>query len=91
VALLSVSGVSEACVVGLPCDRWGQQLCALVVADSSILLKTLPTLLKSLAAYKRPKQWVLVDALPRTAQGKLSRSRALALAQWILDIKPRLL
>ncbi|MEO1069616.1 MAG: AMP-binding protein, partial [Cyanobacteria bacterium J06638_6] len=89
--LLSVNRVSEACVVGLPCDRWGQQLCALVVTDSSTLLKTLPVSLRSLAAYKCPKQWILVGALPRTAQGKLSRSRALALAQWVLDIKPHLL
>ncbi|MBE9136129.1 AMP-binding protein [Nodosilinea sp. LEGE 07088] len=90
--LLSLEGVSDVCVVGLPCDRWGQQLCALVVAESPMLLRTLQQALKPLvAAYKLPKQWILVDALPRTAQGKLSRSRALALAKWILDIKSRLL
>ncbi|MBW4459559.1 MAG: AMP-binding protein [Nodosilinea sp. WJT8-NPBG4] len=79
--LLATGWVSDACVVGLPCDRWGQQLCALVVMDSPMPLKDLPEQLRSLLApYKLPKQWILVSSLPRTAQGKLSRPQALALA-----------
>ena len=86
-ALLTIDGVREACVVGLPCDRWGQQICALVVMPSPTLLKDLPDLLSPLVApYKRPKQWVLVQAIPRTPQGKISRSQALALAQQILGM-----
>ncbi|MFQ4138801.1 AMP-binding protein [Nodosilinea sp. PGN35] len=83
--LLATGGVKDACVVGLPCDRWGERLCALVVMNSTELLPDLPERLRSLLApYKLPKQWILVSALPRTAQGKLSRPQALALAQWIL-------
>ncbi|MBW4483060.1 MAG: AMP-binding protein [Tildeniella torsiva UHER 1998/13D] len=85
--LLAMGGVSDACVVGLPCDRWGQRLCALVVMDSPKLLPDIPELLRSqLAPYKLPKQWILVSNLPRTAQGKLSRPQALLLAQRILGI-----
>lgn len=85
--LLATGWVSDACVVGLPCDRWGQRLCALVVMDPSKLLPDLPELLRSqLVPYKLPKQWILVSALPRTAQGKLSRPQSLALAQKILGI-----
>ncbi|MEA5452510.1 AMP-binding protein [Leptolyngbya sp. CCNP1308] len=85
--LLATGWVSDACVVGLPCDRWGQRLCALVVMDSAKRLADLPGLLRSLLApYKLPKQWILVSALPRTAQGKLSRPQALALAQKILGM-----
>ncbi len=86
-ALLATGAVSDACVVGLESDRWGQQLCALVVMDSAQLLPDLPELLRSqLAAYKLPKQWILVSDLPRTAQGKLSRPQSLALAQRILGM-----
>ena len=82
--LLATGTVSDVCVVGLPCDRWGQQLCALVVMAPA-RLQDLPTLLgPQLAAYKRPKRWILVEALPRTAQGKLSRPQAQALAQQVV-------
>jgi o-succinylbenzoate---CoA ligase len=36
--LLATGWVSDACVVGLPCDRWGQRLCALVVIRSAYTL-----------------------------------------------------
>ena len=86
-ALLATGVVGEACVVGLECDRWGQQLCALVVMESPIPLNDLAERLRSqLAPYKRPKQWILVSDLPRTAQGKLSRPQALALAQRVLGL-----
>ncbi|MGB5975656.1 MAG: AMP-binding protein [Nodosilinea sp.] len=85
--LLSVSEVSDVCVVGLPCDRWGQQLCALVVAEPPTLLHTLQEALRPcLAFYKLPKQWILVSAIPRTAQGKMSRTQTLAQAQQILGM-----
>lgn len=80
-ALLATGQVEEACVVGLPCDRWGQRLCALVVLAQARPLGELRTHLRSqLAAYKQPKDWVVVETIPKTAQGKLSRPRALALA-----------
>jgi O-succinylbenzoic acid--CoA ligase len=80
-ALLATGQVDEACVVGLPCDRWGQRLCALVVLAPAIPLGELRNQLRPrLAAYKQPKDWIMVEALPKTAQGKLSRPQALALA-----------
>lgn len=85
--LLATGWVSDACVVGLPCDRWGQRLCALVMMDSPNLLPDLPERLRSqLVPYKLPKQWILVSNLPRTAQGKISRPQTLALAQKILGM-----
>ncbi|TVQ05869.1 MAG: 2-succinylbenzoate--CoA ligase [Leptolyngbya sp. DLM2.Bin27] len=86
-ALLATGAVGEACVVGLGCDRWGQQLCALVVMDDAMPLHDLAERLRSqLAPYKLPKQWILVSDLPKTAQGKLSRPQSLALAQRILGM-----
>lgn len=88
-ALLAIAGVVDACVVGLPCDRWGQQICALVVTESLGCLDALPEQLRSLVApYKLPKLWILVGAIPRTPQGKVSRPKALAMAQQVLGLAP---
>jgi O-succinylbenzoic acid--CoA ligase len=85
--LLAIAGVQDACLVGLPCDRWGQQLCALVVLDRPLALEDLAATLRSrLAPHQRPKRWVQLGALPRTAQGKLSRPQAQALALGILKL-----
>ncbi|NMF84854.1 AMP-binding protein [Nodosilinea sp. P-1105] len=81
-ALLATGQVQDACVVGLPCDRWGQQLCALVVISPTLPLATLPRLLQGqLAPFKQPKRWIAIAALPRTPQGKLVRPQALGLAR----------
>ncbi|WP_017297850.1 AMP-binding protein [Nodosilinea nodulosa] len=86
-ALLAIAGVTDACVVGLPCDRWGQQLCALVVMDAQTSLEALPEQLRSrVAPHKLPKRWILASAIPRTPQGKVSRPKALALAQRVLGM-----
>ncbi|TVP68832.1 MAG: 2-succinylbenzoate--CoA ligase [Leptolyngbya sp. LCM1.Bin17] len=85
--LLATGQVQDACVVGLPCDRWGQQLCALVVISPTLPLATLPLLLQGqLAPFKQPKRWIAIAALPRTPQGKLVRPQALGLAQrvWVM-------
>ncbi|MEL6747232.1 MAG: acyl-CoA synthetase, partial [Pseudomonadota bacterium] len=48
--------------------------------DEVALFNALTTATRRLAAYKRPKTWRLVTALPRTANGKIQR-RALASLQ----------
>ncbi|HIK45139.1 MAG TPA: AMP-binding protein [Leptolyngbyaceae cyanobacterium M65_K2018_010] len=86
-ALLATQPVQEVCVVGLPDQQWGQRICALLVLRSGFSpLEALPHLLQQqLTAYKRPKCWVVVAALPKSAQGKINRSQALALAQAVLN------
>ena len=69
------------CVVGLPDARWGQAICALVVPRSRVSLAQLRDwLAPQVVPYKRPKYWIALAALPQTAQGKLDRRAALALA-----------
>lgn len=71
-ALAELDGVREAAVFGLPDDRWGQRVCAAVVGDVGE-----PELAawaaRRLAPAKRPKQYVMVDDLPRTTTGKVRR------------------
>jgi long-chain acyl-CoA synthetase len=81
-ALTEVAGVAELSVFGLPDARWGERVCAAVVpaptpgpAPNSDLVDALRARASvRLAAYKRPKTYVVVDALPRTATGKVQRS-----------------
>ena len=77
-ALGDVPGVGEVAVFGLPDERWGQRVCAAVVpvagADAAgVLAAVADHAATHLAGYKRPKQYEVVDGLPRTATGKVRR------------------
>ena len=72
-------GVRAAAVVGLPSERWGEEVTAFVVADGSLDTADLAAATAAeLAPYKRPKRYVLVDDLPRNHMGKVLRSRLVA-------------
>ena len=75
--LEAVPGVAEVAVVGLPSDRWGEQVTAFVVPVAGASLE--PDALQAraenaLAAYKRPKEYRMVTGLPRNHLGKVVRS-----------------
>jgi long-chain acyl-CoA synthetase len=79
--LVEVDGVAEAAVFGVPDGRWGQRVCAALVPEAGLAPSSRDGLVQavrahvggSLAAYKRPKQFEVVEALPRTATGKVQR------------------
>lgn len=78
-ALCEVPGVREAAVFGRVDERWGHRVCAAVVTDPGVDEQVLREVASSrLAAYKRPKEYHLVDELPHTATGKLQRSKVAA-------------
>jgi acyl-CoA synthetase (AMP-forming)/AMP-acid ligase II len=77
----AVSGLDEvaACaVVGVPDDRWGEAVCAVVVPRSGATL-TLDAVQdfvrRRLAGYKTPRRLVIVDELPVFASGKVDKKR----------------
>ena len=70
--ILGFEGVTDVAVFGLQDDQWGQRVCAAIVGD--IDTNALSTWLRDdLAGYKRPKNYYPIDALPRTASGKVQR------------------
>jgi 3-oxocholest-4-en-26-oate---CoA ligase len=72
-ALMTSDDVADAVVVGLPDDRWGERVVAVVKAAPGAT-PTLEALQQharaSLAGYKLPRALVLVDTLERTPAGK---------------------
>jgi fatty-acyl-CoA synthase len=66
--------VAEAAVFGVPHDRWIEAVTAVVVArpGEALVIESLEAHCREqLAAYKRPKRIVIVDALPKNASGKV--------------------
>ncbi len=77
-AIFSLAGVAEVAVIGIPDERWGELVVALVVpAPRSGLTEqgVLDHCRQTLAGYKCPKQVEFRDELPRTATGKLQKFR----------------
>ena len=71
--LLSHPGVSDAAVIGLPSPKWGEVPLAVVVKNDPDLSETdvLEWCKGKLAAFKRPKVAVFIDAIPRNPTGKI--------------------
>ncbi len=82
--LCEVDGVADVAVFGLADEEWGQMVCAAIVPDAGRRASASPEGLVDdvrrhashrLAGFKRPKRYVVLDDLPRTATGKVQRGR----------------
>ena len=69
--------VDEVAVAGLPDERWGQKVVAFIkargpvdadVLDAHCRASTLPN-------YKRPREYVFVQAVPKSPVGKILRRK----------------
>jgi acyl-CoA synthetase (AMP-forming)/AMP-acid ligase II len=74
--LRELAGVRDVAVVGITDERWGERICAAVVADSDHP-PTVETLMagcrERLAGFKTPRRIAFVADLPRTASGKVRK------------------
>ena len=72
--LFKLPEVQECAVIGLPDKDWGERVTAVVVPQAG--RNTSPDELKAylkahLASYKVPKQYLIVDELPKSSTGKI--------------------
>ncbi len=78
-ALYSHASVQECAVIGAPCEERGQKVKAFVVlapgyaADAGTVALLQDHVKAAIAPYKYPREIIFVDALPKTATGKLQR------------------
>jgi malonyl-CoA/methylmalonyl-CoA synthetase len=70
-------GVAEVAVVGLPSERWGEEVTAFVVPAGQPPSETelVDFAEQRLAKFKCPRSVRFIDALPRNAMGKVQRSQ----------------
>ena len=67
--------IADVAVVGLPDDRWGERVTAVVVPRGDVDADEVMAFAAGrLAGYKRPRSVVVVDELPRNAVGKVQKA-----------------
>ncbi len=74
--LIESPDIAEASVIGRPDARWGEIVVAVVVPRTDCVLSSdqvLKLLDGRIARYKHPKEVLLVEALPKTALGKVRK------------------
>ncbi|GAB3029094.1 acyl-CoA synthetase [Parafrigoribacterium mesophilum] len=87
-ALVGHPDVQDAVVVGMPDERWGSRIIALVrLVDGRVATQEeLSSYVgRTLAAYKRPRRIFFVESVERNISGKIDRARAKQRAEELIS------
>lgn len=73
--ILTHPAVTECVVIGLPHEKWGQQVTAYVIRKTEVTAEQLAAHVNEsrLSRYKKPREYRFVDELPRGNTGKVVR------------------
>ena len=80
-AITELPQVRECAVIGIPHDKWGEQVHAIVVGTGIDEAAIIAHAKARLGGVKAPKSVAFVDSIPRTAAGKMDK-KALRIPYW---------
>jgi fatty-acyl-CoA synthase len=87
-ALIEHPSVRDVAVVGVPDEKWGEIVVAAIVksADAIDDVDEIAKSCSSLATYKRPREIVCLEALPRNGLGKVRKDLVRAMVRERLEL-----
>lgn len=74
--LRSFPGVADVTVIGLPDERWGERVCAVILPEAGATIdesEVISYCRDRLATFKKPSTVQVVDEFPRTVSGKVQK------------------
>jgi fatty-acyl-CoA synthase len=80
-AITELPQVRECAVIGIPHEKWGEQVHAIIVADAIDAADVIAHAKARLGGVKAPKSVQFIDSIPRTAAGKMDK-KALRIEHW---------
>ncbi len=88
--LTGLEGCGPVCVTSVPSEYWGEVIIAVAERSADGWAEEAARRVQPLSRHKRPRAYVAVEALPRNAQGKISRRkvRDLVLAEYDFEDGP---
>jgi acyl-CoA synthetase (AMP-forming)/AMP-acid ligase II len=79
-SLMHIPGVAEVAVVSIPHELYGEDVVAVLKLDAGVELESILDSVvayakRNLAQHQQPARYISIDELPRTANGKVQKSR----------------
>jgi fatty-acyl-CoA synthase len=90
-ALIEHPLILDVAVVGAPDEKWGEIVVAAIVkaADAVVDLDEIAKSCSSLASYKRPREVICFETLPRNSFGKVRKDLVRAMVREQLELSRR--